>query len=221
MDDQGWIKNKRCATGCTFYFVVSLPCAWYVLIEVNWSVTGTVTRVRVNVTIDILSSLQDSGASLDIPLLLINTNQVAHEWSSHSNWSITHDRSSTWMVESWIPSPIDISERFRYIWTIPSTCMLDSHELMAESWIASLSDLNHLTLESLVSSSMEYCYSANSCLDRSNDQSLHSLFKEHEPWNRNFPTTNIELKRQGGKSTVSSPFIWDIPKRTSNIGTVR
>ena len=119
MDDQGWIKNKRCATGCTFYFVVSLPCAWYVLIEVNWSVTGTVTRVRVNVTIDILSSLQDSGASLDIPLLLINTNQVAHEWSSHSNWSITHDRSSTWTVESWIPSPsiylneFDISERFQ------------------------------------------------------------------------------------------------------------
>ena len=143
MDDQGWIKNKRCATGCTFYFVVSLPCAWYVLIEVKWSVMGTVTRVRVNVTIDILSSLQDSGASLDIPLLLINTNQVAHEWLIHSNWSITHDRSRTWMVESWIPSPIDIYERFRYKQTIPSTCMLDSHELMAESWIASLSDLNH------------------------------------------------------------------------------
>ena len=85
--------------------------------------------------------------------------------------------------------------------------MLDSHELMAESWIASLSDLNHLTLESLVSSSMEYCYSANSCVDRSNDQSLHSLFKEHEPWNRNFPTNNIELKRQGGEYCFQSVYL--------------
>ena len=196
MDDQGWIKNKRCATGCTFYFVVSLPCAWYVLIEVKWSVTGTVTRLRVNVTLDILSSL---GASLDTPLLLINTNQATHEWLIHLNWSITPDRSHTWMVESWIPSPIDIYERVRYKRTIPSTCMFDSHELMAESCIASLSDLNHLTLESLVSSSMDHCYGANSCLDRSNNQFLHSLFKEHEPWNRNFPTNNIELKRQGGR----------------------
>ena len=98
MDDQGWIKNKRCATGCTFYFVVSLPCAWYVLIEVKWRVMGTVTRVRVNVTIDILSSLQDSSASLDIPILLINTNQVVHEWVIHSNWSIT--QVNGWVLDS-------------------------------------------------------------------------------------------------------------------------
>ena len=115
-------------------------------------------------------------------------------------------------VESWIPSPNDISERFRYIWTIPSTCMLDSHELMAESWIASLSDLNHLTLESLVSSSMDYCYGATSCFDRSNNQFLHSLFKEHEPWNRNFPTNNIELKKPA-RPTLGFKFVWqNIPR---------
>ena len=111
-----------------------------------------------------------------------------------NGWFTRTEASLKWMVESWIPSPIDIYERFRYIRTIPSTWMLDSHELMAESWIASLSDLNHLTLELLVFSSMDYCYGANSCFDRSKNQFLHSLFKEHEPWNRNFPTNNIELK---------------------------
>ena len=42
-DHDCWIQNKRCATGCTFYFVLSRPCACYVLIGVKWSVMGTVT----------------------------------------------------------------------------------------------------------------------------------------------------------------------------------
>ena len=135
--------------------------------------------------------------------------------------------SLTEVVESWIPSPTDIYERFgtpervldafsyRYIRTV---CIhTNDSEHLNESWMSSSIDL---TLESLVFNSRSYCYGANSCFDRSNNLSLLSLFKEHEPWNRNFPTNNIELKRQGGESTVPSPFIWDIPKCTSNIGTV-
>ena len=48
MDDQGWIQNKRGATGRTFYFDHSLPDACYVLIEVKFEL--------IHVTIDILSS---------------------------------------------------------------------------------------------------------------------------------------------------------------------
>ena len=215
MDDQGWIQNKRDATGRTFYFDHSLPDAcyevwtdsrydWYFEFILIFWVHSTTT-----------------GASLDISLLLINTNQLAHERSNHSTYSITHG--SGWVLDSFSNRYIRTQAHewvlddfpYRYIRTV---CIhTNDSEHLNESWMSSSIDL---TLESLVFNSRSYCYGANSCFDRSNNLSLLSLFKEHEPWNRNFPTNNIELKRQGGESTVPSPFIWDIPKCTSNIGTV-
>ena len=120
---------------------------------------------------------------------------LAHEWLIHTNCSITHDllqhMDSTWLIdiyelehhsqlvqhmiaESWIASPIDIYEQFRYIWTI-------SKWIMAESWLTPIIWL------------LIYLISFP-CFDRSNNRLLHSLFKEYETWNRNFPTNNIELK---------------------------
>ena len=56
MDDQGWIQNKRGATGRTFYFDHSLPDACYVLIEVKCEVNVRMKFELFHVTIDILSS---------------------------------------------------------------------------------------------------------------------------------------------------------------------
>ena len=148
-----------------------------------------------------------------------------------------HSRLVQHMAESLIPSPIDIYERVRYIRTISSTWIVDLVQHVFSTWMGDTHELEHhsrlvqhtaeswiaspiiLTSDLLDFSSMDYCYNANNCFDRSNNWFLHSLFKEYETWNRNFPTNNIELKRQGGEY-CSSPFIWDIPKRTSNIGTV-
>ena len=210
-------KNKRCAAGCTFYFVPSRPCAWYVLIEVKCEVNCDSLRVKFEfihvTTIDILSSLRSitrysTGANKYKP---ISTWMVdSHELEHHSRL-VQH--MSGWVLDSFSNQYIRTSS----IYTNDSKHMngwftRTGASLMAESWIASLSDLNHLTLESLVSSSMDHCYGANSCLDRSNDQFLHSLFKEHEPWNRNFPTNNIELKSPPARP-LGFKFVWqNIPR---------
>ena len=162
------------------------------------------------------------GASLDISLLLINTNQWtidslelqhhARKWLSPG--SIRNTRTSPGcLLLSIYTNGLYIYERFgtpervldafsyRYIravhiYTNDSELYTNDSEHLNESWMSSPIEL---TLESLVFNSRSYCYGANSCFDRSNNQSLHSLFNEHEPWNRNFPTNNIELKRQGGR----------------------
>ena len=203
-------KIKDAPRGAPF---ILFSCALVpVMYWLKWSVKSTGTRYEWSYEWSLNSSTVrlifwvHSKASLDIPLVLINTNQLAHEWLIHTNWSITHDLFSTWVAESWIPSPIDIYERVRYTndfkhmngWVTRTGA-----SLMAESWIASLSDLNHLTLDLLVFSSMGYCYDANNCFDCSNNWFLlvHSLFKEHEPWNRYFPANNIGSKKENNRDT--------------------
>ena len=66
---------------------------WELWLEYAWTL-----HLILRVHSDISSSLQDSSASLDIPLLLINTNQVVHEWVIHSNWSIT--QVNGWVLDS-------------------------------------------------------------------------------------------------------------------------
>ena len=213
-------KIKRGATGRTLLFWSLAP---WCLLRTDWSEVWTDSRYDWYFEFILIFWVHSTttGASLDISLLLINTNQFAHERSNHSTYSITHGRG--WVLDSFSNRYIRTQAHewvlddfpYRYIRTV---CIhTNDSEHLNESWMSSSIDL---TLESLVFNSRSYCYGANSCFDRSNNQSLHSLFKEHEPWNRNFPTNNIELKRQGGESTVPSPFIWDIPKCTSNIGTV-
>ena len=113
-----------------------------VMYWLKWSVKWTVTRYEWSYEWSLNSSTVrlifwvHSKASLDIPLVLINTNQLAHEWLIHTNWSITHDLFSTWVAESWIPSPINIYERVRYIRTISSTWMVESHELEHHWWLS-------------------------------------------------------------------------------------
>ena len=84
-------------------------------------------------TIDILSSLRSitrysTGANKYKP---ISTWMVdSHELEHHPRL-VQH-----MMAESWIPSPIDIYERVRYIRTISSTWIVESHELEHHWWLS-------------------------------------------------------------------------------------
>ena len=130
-------KIKDAPRGAPFIlFLRALVPGMYWL---KWSVKWTVTHYEWSLNSSTLLRLifwVHSGASLDIPLVLINTNQLAHEWLIHTNWGITHDLVSTWVAESWIPSQIDIYERVRYIRTISSTWMVESHELEHHWWLS-------------------------------------------------------------------------------------
>ena len=129
MDDQGWIQNKRRTAGCTFYFVLSRPCACYVLIEVKCEVNcDSLTRSEWSLNSSTLRLIfwvysKTQAASRDIPLLLINTNNP-------------HELFSTWMVDTHelehhsrlVQHMAD--ERVRYIERF------QAHEwLIHESWI--------------------------------------------------------------------------------------
>ena len=88
-DHDCWIQNKRCATGCSFYFVLSRPYAWYILIEVKCD------SLRVNfefthVTIDIFSSFHDSRS--------ITPYSTAANKCKRSR--LVQHMSGTWMVDS-------------------------------------------------------------------------------------------------------------------------
>ena len=55
-------------------------------------------RVKFRVKFEFTPRLKEHR-SLDIPLLLITTNQLAHEWLIHSNWSLTQHMNG-WVLDS-------------------------------------------------------------------------------------------------------------------------
>ena len=134
-------KIKRGATGRTLLFWSLAP---WCLLRTDWSEVWTDSRYDWYFEFILIFWVHSTttGASLDISLLLINTNQFAHERSNHSTYSITHG--SGWVLDSFSNRYIRTQAHewvlddfpYRYIRTIPSTWMVDSPELLR--WVTSI-----------------------------------------------------------------------------------
>ena len=150
-------KIKDAPRGAPF---ILFSCALVpVMYWLKWNVKWTVTRSEWSLNSSTLRLIfwvysKTQAVSRDIPLLLINTNNP-------------HDLFSTWMIDTY-----ELEHHSRLV------------QHMAESWIPWMVDSahggwvldcfpNHLTSDLLDFSSMDYCYNANNCFDRSNNWVIH------------------------------------------------